>query len=127
MINESTIKLKISLTDPELDEEELDELTRYVLRDIKDLVEDASMAEDEETLDGVHRGGLATTLLGVLNAEVSIANLKKFLGFLGERLGNKPIKISGKKPDGTEFSLEASSREELQQAAQELIDLMKKI
>lgn len=127
MTDESTIKLTISLADPELDEEELDELTRHVLRDIKDLVEDASMAEDEETLESVHRGGLATTLLGVLNAEVSIANLKKFLGFLGDRLGNKPIKISGKKPDGTEFSLEASSREELQQAAQELIDLMKKI
>ncbi|MGI2902065.1 hypothetical protein [Tolypothrix sp. VBCCA 56010] len=125
MIDESTIKLKISLTDPELDDEELDKLTRSLLRDIKDLAEDASIAESEEVTKDVSRGGIVPALLGVLNAEVSITNLKKFLGFLGDRLGNKPIKITVKKPDGTEFSIEASSKQELEVATQKILELMK--
>ncbi|MDJ0801152.1 MAG: sugar ABC transporter permease [Calothrix sp. MO_167.B12] len=125
MINESTVKLKISLNDSELDPEELDRLTRSVLRDVKGLVEDASMAESEEITSDIHRGGIVPAVLGVLNAEVNIANLKTFLGLLGDRLGSKPIKITVKKPDATEFSIEASSRKELETATQTILELMK--
>jgi hypothetical protein len=42
------------------------------------------------------------------------------LGFVGDRLGNKPIKIKVKLADGREMEIEASSREELR-AAEETI------
>lgn len=125
MINESTIKLKISINDSELNTEELDRLTRNVLRDVKGLVEDISMADSEEITSDIHRGGIVPAILGVLNAEVSIANLKTFLGFLGDRLGYKPIEITVKKPDGMEFIIKASSRKELEAATQTILELMK--
>ena len=50
-------------------------------------------------------------------AEVSVANAKKVLGFLGDRLGNKPIsfEVEG---NGKKLKVSASSREELEFAMQ---------
>ena len=59
-------------------------------------------------------------LWGLLQAEVSVASIKNLFGFLGDRIGNKPIKIKAKFGDGREFEVEASSREELL-AAEETI------
>ncbi|MGI0494831.1 hypothetical protein ACN4EG_23855 [Alkalinema pantanalense CENA528] len=62
-------------------------------------------------------------LWGLLQAEVSPASLKNLFGFLGDRLGNKPIKIKAKFADGREFELEASSQAELQTAKTMLEEL----
>lgn len=59
-------------------------------------------------------------LLGLLKATVTLDGLKSLFGFLGDRLGNKPIKIKAKFADGREVELEASSREELALAEETL-------
>jgi hypothetical protein len=59
-------------------------------------------------------------LWGLLKADVSLSSIGNLFGFLSDRIGNKPIKIKAKLPDGREFELEASSREELL-AAEETI------
>jgi len=51
--------------------------------------------------------------VGVLAAEVSAANAKKVLGFLGDRLGNKPISLKAEK-NGKKLEVTANSREELE-------------
>jgi hypothetical protein len=62
----------------------------------------------------------------VLSAEVSIKNVKSFLGFLGDRLGDKPIKISIK-VGNKEVNIEAKSQRELlesERIAKELLTAM---
>lgn len=122
---DSNIKLTIALNEPNLDAEEIEQQTRNLLREVKDLdeVEQASLVGVAETPEGSKAfGGF---LLGVLQAEVSVANLKKLLGFLGDRLGSKPIKLALKTPDGREINLEASSREERGTILKNIIPLPK--
>jgi hypothetical protein len=62
-------------------------------------------------------------LVGILLAEVNPANGKKLLGFLGDRLGGKPIELSVE-ANGRKLTVKAYSREELEAAiklAQEFI------
>jgi hypothetical protein len=59
----------------------------------------------------------------VLTAEVSIKNVKGFLSFLGDRLGDKPMKISIKAGD-KEVNIEAKSRQELLEAERIAKDLL---
>jgi hypothetical protein len=113
MTQQSNIKLTISLTDPELDEEELDEATRNLLQEMKELdeVEQVSLVKVEQAPEGSK--ALAGVLLGLLQAEVSLKNIKKVLGFLGDRLGAKPIEIEVEALNGRKLKVKASSREEL--------------
>ena len=46
-------------------------------------------------------------LWGLLQAEVSTKSVKTVFGFLGDRLGDKPIKGKAKFSDGREFEFEA--------------------
>ena len=92
MSSESNVKLTIALTNPDLDADEQERDTRNLLRDIKELdVESAELVAVTEIPEGAKSiGGF---LVGVLQAEVSLANFKKLLGFLGDRLGNKSIEL----------------------------------
>ncbi|MFN6571644.1 hypothetical protein A6770_18780 [Nostoc minutum NIES-26] len=117
MSSESNVKLTIALTNPDLDPEEQEQQTRNLLREIQDLdVESAELVAVTETPEGSKAfGGF---LLGVLQAEVSLANFKKLLGFLGDRLGNKPIELEVE-ANGKKLKVKASSREELTAAIEE--------
>ena len=65
-------------------------------------------------------------LWGLLQAEVGIPGIKTLFGFLGDRLGDKPIEIKAKFPDGRVFEVTAHSRAELA-AARETLEAMAKI
>jgi hypothetical protein len=64
-------------------------------------------------------------LLGMLQAEVSVANIKALFGFLGDRIGAKPIKMNIKAPDGRELNIEASSQAEFDYAYQKAQEFLK--
>lgn len=111
MSSESNIKLIIALASPDLDAEEQEEETRNLLREIRDLdVESAELVEVTEIpKDAKSVGGF---LLGVLQAEVSIANCQKVLGYLRDRLGNKPIELEVEAND-KKLKVKANSQQEL--------------
>jgi len=111
MSSESNVKLIIALASPDLDAEEQEEETRNLLREIRDLdVESAELVEVTEIPKGVRSvGGF---LLGVLQAEVSIANCQKVLGYLRDRLGNKPIELEVEAND-KKLKVKANSQQEL--------------
>ncbi|WP_375499137.1 hypothetical protein [uncultured Nostoc sp.] len=111
MSSESNVKLTIALSNPDLDADEQERETRNLLREIKDLdVESAELVAVTETPPGSKAFG--AFLLGVLQTEVSVANFKKLLGFLGDRLGNKTIELEVE-ANGKKLKVKASSREEL--------------
>ncbi|MEH2247993.1 hypothetical protein [Nostoc sp.] len=111
MSSQSNVKLMIALSNPSLDTEEQERETGNLLREIRDLdVESAELVAVTETPPGSKAfGGF---LLGVLQAEVSVANFKKVLGFVGDRLGNKTIELEVE-ANGKKLKVKASSREEL--------------
>ncbi|MDX2216520.1 MAG: hypothetical protein SFY66_24875 [Oculatellaceae cyanobacterium bins.114] len=120
----SGIKLTIAFTDLDLEPEERDEQAQRLIAELRDLdeVETIDRVLDPNPPEGNKAfGGF---LVGLLTAEVSVDNAKKVMGFLGDRLGNKPIKLSVE-ANGKKLSVEASSREELEaaiKAAQEFVN-----
>jgi hypothetical protein len=123
MSNESTIKLAIAFNDPDLEPEERGEQAQRFLAELKqvDEVESAERLLNPNPPEG--NKSLGGFLVGMLLAEVNPANGKKLLGFLGDRLGGKPIELSVE-ANGRKLTVKAHSREELEAAirlAQEFI------
>ncbi len=128
MTDEPIIQFTFAVDDPELDDDRRRKLAQMLQRELKNLdeVEKCDRTEDLHPEAGSKPG--FATLIGVLTAEVSVKNIKAFLGFLGDRLQDKPIKIQVKVGD-REAKIEAKSRKELLDAkrvALELLDKMSK-
>jgi hypothetical protein len=111
MIAESNVKLTIALSNPDLDAEEQEREALNLLREIKDLdVESAELVAVTEIPEGAKPvGGF---LVGVLRTELSLANFKKVLGYLRDRLSNKSIELEVE-ANGKKLKVKANSQQEL--------------
>jgi hypothetical protein len=124
MTSASEIKVTINFNDPDLDNDERDQEVDKLLPQIRELegvtsdrVLDPNPPEGNKAIGGV--------LAGLLMAEVNLANFKKLMEFLGDRLGNKPIELEVE-ANGKKLKVKASSREELEAAiasAQKFIEV----
>lgn len=117
------LKLTIAFTDPDLDLEEREEQAQRLIVDLRDMdeVESVDRIPDPNPPEG--NKAVGSFLMGILMTEVSVENGKRLLGFLGDRLGNKPIELTVE-GNNKKLSVKASSREELEaaiQAAQDFI------
>lgn len=114
-IRTSNIQLTISLSELDLDEEDLQAEVENLLPQIQEvdgveeagLVEVSEVPESSKSLTGYVLGMLKTVL-------IDKADIRNVFSFLRDRFGNKPIKLKLKAPDGRELDLEASSREEFE-------------
>lgn len=77
-----------------------------------EIVETADLVAVGKSPEGTKAFG--SFVLGLLTTEVNPANFMKFLGFLKDRFGDKPIELAIKTSDGRELELKASSREEFE-------------
>lgn len=115
MTPSASVKLTIAFNDPDLDSEERDEQAQRLMAELKqveevdavDRVLDPNPPEGNKALGGF--------LVGLLSAEVSVANAQKLMGFLGDRLGGKPIELAVE-ANGKKLTVKAHSREELEAA-----------
>jgi hypothetical protein len=115
MTASANVKLTIAFNDPDLDSEERDEQAQRLIAELKqveevdavDRVLDPNPPEGNKALGGF--------LVGLLSAEVSVANAQKLMGFLGDRLGGKPIELAVE-ANGKKLTVKAHSREELEAA-----------
>jgi hypothetical protein len=122
-MNTITTQLTIHLTDLSMTEEERDEATRRLLQQLKtmDEVESAHLVVDPNP--SPNHKAIAGTLIGLLNAQATVDNTLKVLGFLGDRWGDKPIELDIEIND-RKLKIKACSREEFaiaQAAAQAFI------
>lgn len=115
MTDASNVKLTIAFNDPDLDAEEKDEQVQNLLTQMKELdeVEAVNRVLDPNPPEG--NKALGGILVGLLTAEVSPANIKALFGFLGDRLGNKPIELEVE-ANGKKLKVKASSQAELKAA-----------
>lgn len=81
-----------------------------------EIVETADLVAVEQAPEGSK--ALGSFVLGLLTTEVNPANILKFIGFLKDRLGDKPIELAIKTPDGRELELKVSSKEEFEYVLQ---------
>lgn len=124
-MTDDNVRLTIAFNDPALDSEELEAQAQNLLAQMQDLDEVESI---ERVLDPNPPAGnkaIGGILVGLLTAEVSVANFKKLGAFLGDRISNKPIKLKVKAPDGRELELEASSQQEFDFAYQKAQEFLK--
>jgi len=125
MTSTSNILVTISLSDPDLDDEELQAEVENLLPQVREVdgVEQATLAIVEKAPSGSK--ALGGFLLGMLTAEVNPKNIKALFGFLGDRWGGKPIEMTVKTPDGRELSLKASSQAEFEFVMQQAQEFLK--
>ena len=115
MSENSSIKFTIAFNDPELDLEERDEQAQRFMAELKqmDEVDAVDRVLDPNPPEG--NKALGGFLAGLLMAEVNIENAKKLMGYIGDRLGGKPIELSVE-AKGKKLTVKAHSREELEAA-----------
>jgi hypothetical protein len=123
MLTTSDIQITLDLRNPHLDDEALEKLTQSLRRELLDLeeVKDVKRLLDPNPPEGNKAFG--AVLVGMLTAEVNAKNIKTLFGFLGDRLGNKPIEMEVE-ANGKKLKIQASSQQELLaaiQAAQQFV------
>ena len=108
----SSIKLTIAFSDPELDSEELEAQAQNLLAQMKDWDEVEMFDRVLDPNPPAGNKSLGAILVGLLTTQVNKENAQKLLGFLGDRLGNKPIELEVE-ADGKKLKVKASSQGEL--------------
>jgi hypothetical protein len=114
---DTNVFVNLELVDTSLDSEDLQAATRNLLKQVKavDGVEEADLVSVTEIPEGsMAIGGY---VVGLLTAEISVANLQKLGGFLKDRILAKNLKMTVK-AYGKEMAIEASSQAEFDYAIQ---------
>ncbi|MBD1886463.1 hypothetical protein [Microcoleus vaginatus] len=115
MPDTSNIKLTIAFNDPDLDPEERDEQAQRLMAELKQMDEVDAVDRVLDPNPPAGNKAIGGMLVGLLMAEVNLANAQKLMGFLGDRLGGKPIELSVE-ANGKKLTVKAHSREELEAA-----------
>jgi hypothetical protein len=114
MTKVTNVKLTIAFNDPDLDPEELDEQAKRLMSELNEMNEvEVDRVPDPNPPEG--NKALGGFLVGLLAAEVNVANAQKLMGFLSDRLRGKPIELSVE-ANGKKLTVKAHSREELEAA-----------
>ncbi len=111
----SSIKLTIAFNDPDLDSEELEEQAQNLLDQMRGLNEIEMVDRVFDPNPPAGNKAVGSILVGLLTAQVNKENAQKLLGFLGDRLGNKPIELEVE-ANGKKLKVKASSQAELEAA-----------
>lgn len=119
----SGVKLTISFTDPDLDEEEKEVEAIKLLAQIKDLdevedfgrVSEINVPENSKSISGYVAGKVWTF--------IKSQNLKQVWEFLNSRLGNKIIEVEAE-ANGKKIKVKAKNSQELQQAVKAVQDFI---
>jgi hypothetical protein len=108
----SNVNVVIAFTDPAMDVEEREAEAQNLLDQMQELeeVEDVDRILDPNPPEG--NKALGGFLIGMLTAEVNPANVKRIMGFLGDRLSGKTIEMEVE-ANGRKLKVKASSQAEL--------------
>ena len=111
------VYVNLEVVDPSLDAEDLQGAARNLLKQVRavDGVESADLIAVTDVPEGAM--ALGGFVVGLLTAEVSVANLQKLGGFLKDRIVGKTLKMSVE-AYGKKIAIEGSSQVEFEYALQ---------
>jgi hypothetical protein len=112
MTGESSIILIINFSDLNLNTDERDGEAQRLLDELRDMDEVQSVKRVDDPNPPEGNKAVGAWLAGILMAEVNPANAKAVFGYLGDRLGGKPIELEVE-ANGKKLKVKAHSREEL--------------
>ncbi len=118
------IQLTIALSDSQLTDERLQTETEYILSEIKEFdgVQKADLMPIETAEPGSKSiGGF---LIGIITAEINAKNLKALVGYLGDSLYGKTIKIKAE-GNGRKIDIQVSNLEDLNKVLTEVDNFLK--
>jgi hypothetical protein len=111
----ANVKLTINFNDPDLDAEEREDQAQQLMTELKQMDEVEAVNRVEDPNPPIGNKAIGAILVGLLMAEVNVKNAQKLMGYLGDRLGGKPIELSVE-ANGKRLTVKAHSREELEAA-----------
>jgi hypothetical protein len=122
MADTSNVKLTITFTDPNLDDQDKDEEVQKLFAQMEDLdeleaVERVVNANAPERTKSV-TGWVVAQLIAFVKPE----NVKQLWGFLSDRLANKVIELEAE-ANGKKIKIKASSQQELEAAVKAIQEL----
>ncbi len=125
-MSESLVEITFALDNP--DDYERQEFAKKLLKQLREQGDAESVERTEDlSSEAGSKGGL-DKLVGVLTAEVKLDNVVSFLGFVGSKFAEKPMKIHVKDGD-REVTIETTSEKAAligEQIAKGLLDTMTK-
>ncbi|MCX5964438.1 MAG: hypothetical protein NT070_15250 [Cyanobacteria bacterium] len=127
-MSESLVEVTFALDDPSLDDNERQEFTKKLLKQLREQG-DAETLERTDDLDAEvgSKGGL-DKLVGVLTATVPLDKVISFMGFVGGKFAEKPMKIHVKDGD-REVTIETTGEKAAligEKIAKGVLDTMRK-
>ena len=125
-MSESLVEITFALDNP--DDYERQEFAKKLLKQLREQGDAESVERTEDlSSEAGSKGGL-DKLVGVLTAEVKLDKVVSFLGFVGSKFAEKPMKIHVKDGD-REVTIETTGEKAAligEQIAKGLLDTMKK-
>lgn len=125
MSQDSSVNVTIAFNDPELNAEEIEEQALQLMAELRQMDDCDAVGRVLDPNPPEKSKAIGGTLIGLLTADVNIANAQKFISFLGNYLGGKPIELAVE-ANGKKLTVSAHSPEELAvaiQAAKEFIEM----
>ncbi len=122
---ESQVQVTITLSDPQLKDEELQEAVENLQLELKEVegVTEADLIPLQQALSDSK--GIGGFVLGMLKALVSPKNLKTLVGFLGNNLFGRTVKIKAE-GNGKILELELSRPEDIDKVMPQVKEFINK-
>jgi len=125
MTEQTTIQITFGLSNLDLDDDERLQFSKRMLPELRAL-DEVERAERTERISSESGEKGFATLLGFLTADITLPNLKEFVGWMSDRFSDQSMKVKVKVGD-QEVELEARSQAELAQVEDVATSLLAKM
>ncbi len=92
-MSQPLVEVTFALDDPSLDEYERQEFAKKLLKQLREQGDAETVERADDLSSEVGRKGGLDKLVGVLTAKVSLDKVVSFMGFVGGKFAEKPMKI----------------------------------
>lgn len=112
MVDPAAVSIRLTYSDPQLDDEERDALAQQLYQQLRAADSDLGAWHRVDAVAPPGTKSMAAQLVGVLAAVLSAATLKPFFAYLGERWRGREISLD-LEVNGKKIKIVARSQEDL--------------
>ena len=121
-MSESLVEVTFALDGSSLDEYERQEFAKKLLKQLREQGDAETIERTDDLNAEVGTKGGLDKVVGALTAEIKFDKVIGFLGFVGEKFGEKPFEVHVKMGD-REITIKGTGEKVIAQAKQAAIDL----
>ena len=121
-MTDSLVEVTFALDDPSLDDYERQELTKKLLKQLREQGDAETLERTDDLGSEVGSKSGIDKLVGALTAEVKFSKVISFFSFVGEKFAEKPIEVHLKIGD-REVTIKGTGEKAIAQAKEVAIEL----